>query len=271
MNTTRKRNQRRHLAGASAVVAIATAALACGAAAPANAGTGISGGGVRNLSIVPDVVGANWGVPGTTGTLQFKQTDGTYGSPYTMGNGDWFTWITTLPAGMKFGSSACDGLKSSGEEGTWSCDIATDQATMQLRYDRYAPWEDTLSLFAFVVSPNVPVVSTGPVWGNATSSFTQSDGFAPSSSPSATKFVAGTPPVDGLSAGTPDGSGDIPLTGAGVADGTVTVKDASGSTVGSATVDGSGNWSVMIPNGTVPPLSTIQSVGGVESIPVQFN
>ncbi|MGO4298830.1 Ig-like domain-containing protein [Leifsonia sp. RAF41] len=77
--------------------------------------------------------------------------------------------------------------------------------------------------------------------------------------------------MDGLSAGTPDGSGDIPLTGVGVADGRVTVKDASGSTVGTATVDGSGNWSVMIPSGTVPPLSTIQSVGGVESIPVQFN
>ena len=27
----------------------------------------------------------------------------------------------------------------------------------------------------------------------------------------------------------------------------------------------------MIPNGTVPPLSIIQSVGGVESAPVEFN
>ena len=63
----------------------------------------------------------------------------------------------------------------------------------------------------------------------------------------------------------------IPLTGTGTAGATVTVKDSSGSTVGTATVDGSGNWSVMIPNGTVPPLSITQSVGGVESAPVEFN
>ncbi|ODA90357.1 hypothetical protein ATY41_10255 [Leifsonia xyli subsp. xyli] len=69
----------------------------------------------------------------------------------------------------------------------------------------------------------------------------------------------------------PDESGAYILSGMGSADGEVTVKDADGNIVGTATPAADGTWSVTIPEGTKAPLSITQTVNGVTSDAVTFN
>ncbi|ODA89956.1 hypothetical protein ATY41_02645 [Leifsonia xyli subsp. xyli] len=69
----------------------------------------------------------------------------------------------------------------------------------------------------------------------------------------------------------PDEDGAYVLSGTGDPAGEVTVTDADGNIVGTATPDAGGSWSVTIPAGTKMPLTITQTVDGVTSDGVTYN
>ncbi len=77
--------------------------------------------------------------------------------------------------------------------------------------------------------------------------------------------------VSGLAVSGPDGSGNYTLSGQGDPSGVVTVTDANGNVVGTATPASNGGWSVVVPAGTATPLTVTQTVNGSTSPAVTYD
>lgn len=265
MHNSKKKVGRKVLAGAA--IGAASIAMVLSAATAASAATGTRNEGIRNLTVTPVSPATDFSVPGTAGTVSWDVWDGnTTPNTLTLAPGQTMTRVITLPAGLAFDASACgDGADSSE---SFHCTISADGRTRTMVGTAL-----TSASLPAMVAPNVGTVSvhsTGLVSGQITGTFSPYPGST-TQAPTASGTVPGFVPFAASGATGPDGSGNYTLTGTAQPGASITVKDATGATVGTATADANGNWSATIPSGVTPPLSITQSVGGQTSAPIEFN
>jgi hypothetical protein len=267
---------RRRLVSGGAVALIATA-LSCGIATSAQAATGHSNLGVRNVQVTPTSPATSFTTPGTTGTLTYNLGDGTAVGPITIDIGDTATWAFHLPSGLEFGPNACAPFADpspfpAAADTDWDCTISADKrgidllrkqvqhpATYTTDYNNRAGWSA------------LPVVSTGLVSGGVTATFTPWTGQTTAAGTATGTVPGAVAPLTITGTSTADTAGNIPLNGSSEPGATITVKDSTGAVVGTTTAGADGKWTVKIPKGSKPPLSITQTVGGVESLPVTYD
>lgn len=258
---------------AAGAVGLAAAAMVFGATTAANAATGHSNQGVRNIALTPTSPATSFATPGTAGVLTYNAGDGTPVGTFSLANGDFRRTILTLPSGMRFADTACDGRSGANAQQYTECVISADKRTVTIGTASTAA-QGPFTVDCNLINESFPVISTGIISGGVQAQFfpwtglstaTPTASLPQSSIPGAgSNFAAtgATGPVDG----------NYTLTGTAQPGATITVKDADGDTVGTGTADANGNWSVLIPvAGTTPPLSITQTVGTDVSAPIIFN
>lgn len=261
---------------AASAVGLASAAMVFGVASSASAATGHSNQGVRNIVAVPDSPATGFGTVGTTGTVTFNRGDGSASGTYVMAPGDMQVQRIQLPQGMELGAAriaSCASINGT-VSGPFSisCTNSADKRTETLQYT--ANTATTESTDWNPLNGSFGVVTTGIISGGITmtlqpwTGLTTAAGSAAlpqSAIPGATSAFAAT------GATGPDSNGDYHLSGTSQPGATITVKDATGATVGTGTADANGNWTVTLPTGVQPPLSITQTVGTDVSAPIEFN
>lgn len=267
MHNTKKKAGRKVLAGAA--IGAASIAMVLGAATAASAATGSTNFGISNAALVPTSPATNFNTPGTAGTLNFVPTSGGAGGTVNVVTGDVQVTKAVLPQGMEFNSSVCAGTPIVGANFTTTCTLSADKRTFTYTQTATTNFSGPADYNGSPTS-TLGLVSTGVISGSATLTAQPWTGLN-SSAPTATATVPGLVNFAASGATGPDGSGNYTLTGTAQPGASITVKDATGATVGTGTADASGNWSVNIPSGVTPPLSITQSVGGQTSAPIEFN
>ncbi|GAA2049203.1 Ig-like domain-containing protein [Leifsonia soli] len=272
MHNSKKKTGRKVLAGAA--IGVASIAMVLGAATAANAATGGMNAGVTNLQVIPTSPATSFATPGTNGVLRFNTGDGTATKTATFAPGTTSTAgrSFTLPAGLKFLPAAC-----APNTATYTCTISADGRTQTTSNSIViGPTDpaliDTTDYSA--TTRDLPIQSTGIISGNVTATFTPYTGLTTAAG-SATLPQSQIPGAGSGFTATgatgPDANGDYTLTGTAQPGAEITVKDSTGSTVGTTTADANGNWSATIPSGVTPPLSITQKVGNDVSAPIEFN
>ncbi|WP_157780463.1 Ig-like domain-containing protein [Leifsonia xyli] len=233
-------------------IALASTALTLGVATGANAATGYSNQGISYLQVIPTAPATSFAAPGTTGTLSFSMGSGHVGNTdYTYGAGESNKYVLTVPQGMSFAANAC-----AGQGGATACTISPDGKTLTLVWTAPTGGHSFTNYYNNP-NPSFPVVSTGgPITGQATGTYTPfwtlttAQAFDSVAVPYTAAAVKITSPTAG---GGYANDGKTPFTGTGQPGSTITIKDASGVSAGTTTVDASGNWSVTLPSGALVP------------------
>ncbi|MDR6972094.1 Ig-like domain-containing protein [Leifsonia shinshuensis] len=271
------RPTRRKLLGAGAAT-LATAALTFGVATSASAANvGSINAGVTALSITPQAPAQSFATPGTTGVVSFNNGDGRGPSlsNFHLDPGQTSYYTVTLPTGLKFAANACAAYpKYDWQYFPATCQVTSDQTLIQTVN---APiGADGPGFVPGNYASSFSVVSTGPIVGNVTVTFTPFAGTT-TAAPSASISQASIPgagtiqQVSNVGKTGPNGSNRYTLIGKGVAGAYVTIKDAAGNPiVTNVLVDGTGAWSTLLPATFTGPLSITQAMNGVTSTPYSY-
>ena len=251
---------------AGLIVCAAATLSVLGSAAPADAATGANNRGVSQLTLTPTAPAVDFSTPGTKGTLSWSIGDGTPPGAWTLDTGDSEKQVTTLPHGLTFQNDPCAGENYPQIFDTSTCTLSADGRTLTQIWTWNGPHSTWLWDF-MTSSSSYPVVSTGPVSGSVTATYTPPSGLV-SASTSSSSWSVPTPTATGVSG--PDGSGRYTLNGTGEAGDTIRVTDATGTEIGSTVVTPDGNWSVKLPQTADFSFTITQYKVGIGSDPIQY-
>lgn len=173
------RNKTRRL-GVAALAVAAGAAIAVGGAGVANAASGTSNQGARDVIITPNDPSPHFIPDGTEGTLRWNMGDGRPDSvvDWSVQEGDQATYVLTVPDGLTF-ASVTDDCISQMTGFTFTCTHTADRQEVTLTITADYTGDASALAFDGAVGPEFAVLSHNgePITGNPTVAFTPFPGL----------------------------------------------------------------------------------------------